>query len=413
MAAIGNSSDLFRRSYRRGWIIFGYGLIWFILLAGGFTLIQSFLTFDNSLGSLLGAGLASTLAGGIGGVTAMWQRLARHLAVEQNLHSQSLFSFLLQPLTGLIVGLLSLGLISLPSALLVNYATTRTLAVADLAASSTFVALALLLAWVAGYYQRNWFAKRPDGDKKEAASNALIASVPSSPFSSFPADSASDPPLPFQVWVKQRQRMIRWSVIWAVFILGYGLAWLIVLLGGFLGSGSLFPTEAQSTLPLVNLLAAGWPAILAGGMGGVIGMLYDLYHRVSFFQNFDRQHIIAYLILPLTGLVLGGAMYLFIASGYLSLKSLLSEAPPTVDAPAVIAIYIVLGWVVGFRQQSLYGLIRRLVQTVIKFLRFCLSLLSPKLLWDQARRGDALSEIAQQRELFRPFEQGKSSPTKR
>ncbi|NJN98161.1 MAG: hypothetical protein HC875_30790 [Anaerolineales bacterium] len=133
-------------------------------------------------------------------------------------------------------------------------------------------------------------------------------------------------------------------------------------------------------------------------------MLYDLYRRISFTRDFDRQDIVAYLVLPLTGLVLGGAMYLFIASGYFSYKALVSQAPPVVDAPAVITIYLVLGWVAGFRQTALHGLVRRLIQSVISFFRSILSLFSPKLLWDQASRADALSEIAKQRELFRPLD---------
>jgi hypothetical protein len=149
--------------------------------------------------------------------------------------------------------------------------------------------------------------------------------------------------------------------------------------------------------------------MLAGGLGGVVGMLYDLYRHISFKRDFDQQHIIAYLILPLTGLVLGGATYLFIASGYLSFESLVAEAPPVVDAPTVIAIYLVLGWIAGFRQQSLVGLIRRLIQAVISFIRFCLSLISPKLLWDQAKRADAFSEIAQQKqELFKPLDRNRT-----
>jgi hypothetical protein len=223
-----------------------------------------------------------------------------------------------------------------------------------------------------------------------------------------PTSSDSDTPLVIKAWVEQRRRMLRWSVTWGVFILIYGVIWLIGLLAGLLGSGSLFPTEANDNQPLVNLLAAGWPAVLAGGVGGVIGMLYDLYRRISWARDFDRHHIIAYLILPLTGLVLGGAMYLFVASGYLSLQSVVGEAPPVVDRPTVIAIYLVLGWVVGFRQQSLHGLIRRLVQAVIGFFRFCLSLASPKFLWDQAKRADAFSEIAQQTEVFKPLDRNRT-----
>jgi hypothetical protein len=323
----------------------------------------------------------------------MWQRLARRLLSEPDFRRRSFLFYLLLPLTGLLAGVLSLFLVTLPAPLLVNYAATRSLALAETAASPTFIALALLLAWVAGYYQEAALAKF-----KPSAATAETKSL------SLPAEKGADLPLAFKAWAAQRRRMIRWSNTWGVFILIYGLAWLMALLAGLLWSGSLFPAPADQTRPLLNLLTAGWPAIMAGGLGGVIGMFYELYRRISFARDFDPHHSIAYLVLPLTGLVLGGAMYLFIASGYLSIEALSNEAPPVVDTPAVIAAYLVLGWLAGFRQQSLHGLIWRLIQAVIGFFRFCLSLVSPKLLWDQSKRADALSEVAQQRELFRPVE---------
>ncbi len=372
----------------RGWLIFGYGLIWFIALAAGFGLIDNFVAPGNSMAAiLLSTAIAAALVGGSGGTTAMLQRLARDSSAP------SFFLYLLQPITGLIAGILSLGLVSLPGALLVNYAATRTLELANLAASSTFVALYLLLAWLAGYQLQNWWAKR-------RASTAPVVTKPATA----PEQPAPVSPLAFQIWAERQQRMSRWSVTWGVLILVYGIIWLAGLLTALIGSDFFFPAPADDSQPLSTLLAAGWPALLAGAIGGVIGMLYDLYRRISFTHDFDRQDIVAYPVLPLTGLVLGGAMYLFIASGYFSYKALVSQAPPVVDAPAVITIYLVLGWVAGFRQNALQGLVRRLIQSVISFFRSILSLFSPKLLWDQASRADALSEIAKQRELFRPLD---------
>lgn len=410
MVAIENSNELIRRAFRRSWVVFGYGLVWFMALAAGFTLIgEAFAPGNPTLTIVLAASGASALAGGIGGVTSMFQRMATHLTVDQDFHRQPLISYLLQPLTGLIAGILSLFLVALPGTLLVTYATTRTLSIADVAASSTFAALQLLLAWVAGYYYQdrltNW---RSSGDTA-SASKSVAGSDQQPPAQVTTTRPDSDSILSLKAWVEQRQRMTHWSVTGGVFILLYGVICLVALFAGFLGSGWWFPIQTGDNQPLVNLLAAGWPAMLAGGLGGAVGMLYDLYRHISFKRDFDQQHIVAYLILPLTGLVLGGAMYLFIASGYLSFESLVAEAPPVVDAPTVIAIYLVLGWVAGFRQQSLVGLIRRLIQAVMGFFRFCLSLVSPKLLWDQARRADAFSEIAQQKqELFKPLDRNRT-----
>jgi len=366
------------------WLVFAYGVICLIVLTFGFGLIDNFASGTSIPAILVAAAVAAALAGGIGGATAMLQRLSRDLSDTSI--SLSFLSYLLQPITGLVAGLLSLFLVSLPGALLVNYAATRTLDLAALAASSPFVALSLLLAWLAGYQLYDWWAKRqPAPAAKTAAASDQSAS-----------------PLAFQIWAEQRQRMSRWSVTWGVFILVYGVIWLVALLAGLIGNAHFFPTNDSH--PLVTLLADGWPALLAGAIGGVMGMLYDLYRRISFARDFDRQHIVAYLVLPLTGLVLGGATYLFIASGYLSYQAWVSQAPSVVDAPAVIAIYLVLGWVVGFRQEAIHGLVRRLTQTVIDFFRSLLSMFSPKLLWDQASRADAMSEIAQKRDLFRPLD---------
>lgn len=376
----------------RGWLIFGYGLIWFIALAAGFGLIDNFVAPGNSMAAMLvSAAIAAALAGGSGGTTAMLQRLARDASNPSV--SLSFFSYLLQPITGLIAGILGLGLVSLPGALLVNYAVTRTLELTNLAASSTFVALYLLLAWLAGYQLQDWWTKR-----------RAAADTPATKSAAAPDQPAPASPLAYQIWAERQQRMSRWSVTWGILILVYGVIWLVGLLAALVGSDFFFSAPANDSQPLATLLAAGWPALLAGAIGGVIGMLYDLYRRISFTRDFDRQDIVAYLVLPLTGLVLGGAMYLFIASGYFSYKALVSQAPPVVDAPAVITIYLVLGWVVGFRQSALQGLVRRLIQSVISFFRSIFSLFSLKMLWDQASRADALSEIAKQRELFRPLD---------
>ncbi len=281
MAAVKDATGEFHPSYGRGWIILSYGVIWLIALAAGYTLVDPFFASGNNLLAIL---FAAALAGGLAGATAMLQRLSHHLLVAQDWPNRSLLTYFLQPLSGLIAGMLSL-LITLPGGLLVNYATTRTLALSSLAASSTFVALSLLLAWIAGYYQEAILAKISPaaGSPEKALTTPAKTTTNKAPGSN---GSLPGSPLAFQAWVEQRQRMSRWSFIWGVIILVYGLFWLVGLVAGFLGSGSLFPVETGDNSLLVNLLAAGWPAILAGGMGGVVGMFYDLYRHISFEQDF-------------------------------------------------------------------------------------------------------------------------------
>ncbi|NJN98160.1 MAG: hypothetical protein HC875_30785 [Anaerolineales bacterium] len=234
----------------RGWLIFGYGFIWFIALAAGFGLIDSFVAPGNSMTAmLLSAAIAAALAGGIGGTTAMLQRLARDSSAPSI--SPSFILYLLQPITGLIAGILSLGLVSLPGALLVNYAVTRTLELTNLAASSTFVALYLLLAWLAGYQLQDWWAKR----RKPTA-------VPAIKTAAIPDLSAPASPLAFQIWAERQQRMSRWSVTWGVLILVYGVIWLVGLLTALVGSD--FSSPLRRRQPTSGRSAGGG---LAGSAG--------------------------------------------------------------------------------------------------------------------------------------------------
>jgi hypothetical protein len=80
MIAADDPNDLFRRSYRRGLAVFGYGLVWLIALPIGFRQIdQLFGTGGTTAEILLAATIASALAGSLGGATAMLQHLALHL----------------------------------------------------------------------------------------------------------------------------------------------------------------------------------------------------------------------------------------------------------------------------------------------------------------------------------------------
>jgi hypothetical protein len=181
--AADDGNNLFRRSYSRGLLVFAYGLICLAALGSGFRQIgQLFGAGGTTAEILLATTAASALAGGIGGVTALLQRLARHLSVEQDFQRQSLLPYLLQPLTGLIAGMISLYVVALPGALLVNFAVNRTLSLADVTDASTFVALQLLLAWIAGFYQLAGLAKLKSRAKSippaPAPSDKALATAP-------------------------------------------------------------------------------------------------------------------------------------------------------------------------------------------------------------------------------------------
>lgn len=421
MSSFDSTGERFRRSYRRGLIIFIYGLIW--LTAGYAALLatgQFFPTSDSLPAVLVSSLWASAWVGGLAGTAAMLQRLGQSLVVAPHFLQQSLLPYLARPLVGLGAGVISLVVVVLPGTLLINFATTRSLALVDSFSSPTTVAVQLLLAGIAGYYLwsglKQFEATPPAADVGADLASAQVGDRKGSPLR--PILSGSEPlltnppasdeaPFDFKVWAEQHQEMMKWSLTWGLVIFFYGLVWLLALLVSLIGNGSLFMLADDLSQPAVRLASVAWSTIAAGGIGGVMGMFYHLYHHISMQQDFHRQHVMNYLIRPPLGLVFGACIYLFIGSGYLSLESLSTTAPTNSDVPFVLALQLVLGWVVGFRPQTLLNLVRWVVQALNRFFRSILSVLAPRLLWDKTSRADALNEVSQQAELFRPLERNR------
>lgn len=400
MSSFGSADERFRQSYRRGLVVFIYGLLWLVVAYAALLATERlFPSSDTIIAVLLSAMWASAWVGALAGTAAMLQRLGQSLVSAPSFIQQSLLPYIARPLIGLAAGIISLMVVMLPATLLINFATIRSLALVDSFNVSTTVALQLLLAGLAGYYL--WSGLKQFNITSDAPAVAETAPLPKVTATSISPDEA---PFDFKIWAEQRQEMIKWSLTWGLVIFLYGLIWLVGLMVGWLGNGSLFVLAEDSRQPAVRLASAAWSTIAAGGIGGVIGMFYHLYHHISMEQDFHRQHLMNYLIRPVVGLVFGGCVYLFISSGYLTLESLSDSAPPTVDVPIIIAIQLVLGWVVGFRPQTLLSLVGWVIQAVNRFVRGVLSVLSPRLLWDKASRADALNEVSQHSELFRPLE---------
>jgi hypothetical protein len=399
MLPSGSADDRFRQSYQRGFIVFIYGLGWLaVSFAGLWVMGGVFPTSNNLLAVLVRALWSAALVGAIAGATAMLQRLGHSLASALDSWQQSLLAYFLRPILGLIAGVISLVVVTIPATLLINFATTRTLSWADSLTSSTTVALSLLLAAIAGYYL---FSGLKQFTTKPAPAEGTSLTL--APELTHPS-TAEEVPFAFKLWFEQRQEMARWSLRWGLVIFFYGLAWLVGLILSLVWIEPLFNGLAKSSQPVVNLVGDSWPTIVAGGMGGVVAMLGDLYRHTALKQDFHRQQVMSYLVQPVIGLVFGGCIYLFVASGYLSLESLTGIAPAVVDSPTVIALQLVLGWLVGFRPKILLNLVRRVVQAVINFFRSASGLLSTQNLKNRSTRDEALSDFAQQADLFRPFE---------
>jgi hypothetical protein len=161
-------------------------------------------------------------------------------------------------------------------------------------------------------------------------------------------------------WVAQVKNMLvkkhnlrRYSYSWGMFIFLYGLIWLAALIAGFFTDIGISET-------------GGWFSALAGGIGGVVTILYNLSWQVSVRQEFDRQHIMKYLIQPIMGVGLGTVIFFITSAGFLVINSgeLGGDDPVNLGGPQLMVFQILLGFMAGFGQQFVYvaidGIIQRL-----------------------------------------------------
>lgn len=390
-------NELFRASYGRGIPLLGYGLIW---LAGTVVILSGLGRFfagsEGLLLNLLLAVMAAGLVGGIGGATGMLKRLGQHIAIDEDLVTQSVVLYFLQPIAGVIGGGLVFAFIAVPGSLLVNFVAHGQLIVARSFSSATFTAIYLLLAWTGGYYQQQVYLKLKSLLKKQTAGKKAVN---------------LDAPFSFKAWYRHQQEVFRWSFTWGLFILFYAVLWLAVLVYSYVWADQsiLTPEPASAVLPIVLLLAA-WPTAAAGGIGGTVNLLHRLYQRVSYEQNFDRQELMWYLVQPVVGIVFGLALYLLVASGYLALQPIFSSRSSLiVDLPPVVMLQILLGWIAGFRQQLISDLILKLVGDVVSFVKLVLKLVNPLTLFNKTKREQVLAEIGRQHQIFKPIATGSGS----
>ncbi len=389
MLGTNEASNLFRQTYPRGMLVFFYGFIWIIAALAGYILLDSFVAPDNSVGMILvTATVTSALAGAVGGATAMLSRLHQHMSISQNFQNQSLGSYLLQPVIGIVVGVIVLYLIVILPALLFNYAIHREFLFVETVTSPVFVALQILLSWTGGFYQRQGLEQIKSLTKSDTIPELE------------PEDFDEDAPFHFKDVYTYQRNMFRWSYTWGLFIFFYGIFWLVILTVTYLMASDLFATlEAGSHTTAAALILAAWPAAAAGGMGGTFGLFKDLYNHVSIKQDFHRQHLMSYLVQPIVGFMLGFLMYFLLASGFLAISND-DGSTMAVGSGAVIMLQLLLGWIAGFRQQTVTDLIQRLIQSLISiFKRLGRKLMSNPLGWfKKAERDKILADIAEEQE---------------
>ncbi|MBI3764458.1 MAG: hypothetical protein HY260_21675 [Chloroflexi bacterium] len=150
------------------------------------------------------------------------------------------------------------------------------------------------------------------------------------------------------------EKVRRWSYTWGLGILAYDLVWLggLLYLGVFVTPQFLkFATAATQNAAAA---AALWTAVLAGGLGGVTGSLYNLWTHVAKEQDFDPQHLMWYITNPIMGAVLGIFVYMVVVGGTVTIAS----GGLGDKSNGIIAV---LAWLCGFQQNVAYELVERAI----------------------------------------------------
>ena len=112
---------------------------------------------------------------------------------------------------------------------------------------------------------------------------------------------------------------------------------------------------------MVGVIRSGWFPAVSGGIGGVSGILYSLYWHVSHKRDFHPQYIMYYLTQPILGFILGAVLYFIVAAGFLSV----GQGELLETSGVVVALYVLLGWIAGFRQKFVLEMIEKIVRRIL------------------------------------------------
>ncbi len=175
--------------------------------------------------------------------------------------------------------------------------------------------------------------------------------------------------------LERKQNISRWSLIYGYPVLLYEVVCFLLLLGSLLFDRSLavFIANVTGAAPAsfsMEYIFPLWNTMAWGGIGGVVGSLYSLYWHAAVEQDFDKQYLMWYIVQPIMGIILGGIVYLIIASGFISIQVLagqagtFEQAAQTMANPAVKAFHSVVACVAGFRQRFVYEMLDRVVQVL-------------------------------------------------
>lgn len=165
------------------------------------------------------------------------------------------------------------------------------------------------------------------------------------------------------------QQYVEWGRKYGYRLLMYEVCCLVVFLGTFIAL-QIWQTPLTQWVkivvgggqsPYIDVLIPFLTSLMWGGIGGVVGALYSLWWHVAHEQDFDKRYNMWYLIQPLMGFILGGIVFLIIATGFLALEGTIPTTESTRGVQMFPALVAVLG---GFRQQFVYELLERIIRVL-------------------------------------------------
>jgi hypothetical protein len=383
------SDAKFRNSYIRALPLLAYHLFWLGLVLSGAIYLDQWIGDKTLLQKLIEAVAAAALTGAAGGATAGLGQLAQHVSIKQDFLQQAKWPYLTLPLSGMVMGGLSLTIITLPATMLLNRIAHGEVMVSSSLSTLTFMALSMVLAWTAGFYQPEDLDRLKNIFKQKLTTPATELII-----------RDSQAAMAFKSEYLNHKQQLRWTYTWGIFIFLYALFLTVVLVISYLALATRPITGWTS--PVSTLFHFAWPAMVVGGVGGTMGLLNTLYRQAVYNRQFERMQLMIYLVQPIIGGVFGVVMYFLIVCGYLSLN--LFTAPDgsrIIGSNAIFALQLVLAWTAGFRQDVVQAIILKLTGEVVDFIKLFGRLLNPLVLINKTKREAALAAIGQKTDLFK------------
>jgi hypothetical protein len=156
---------------------------------------------------------------------------------------------------------------------------------------------------------------------------------------------------------KYQWRILIWGLIWCAVYLT-----VLILLNQSWFHNMVVPPEGITLVDMDIFLSA----MLWGGIGGVVAVLYSLFKHVGR-RDFDPKFNISYIGKPFLGLILGATVFMIFnllirALGILpaGLEGIEEATAPAV-APGVIYL---MAWVCGFKENRIFDLLDRVMKRI-------------------------------------------------